>query len=135
MLAVPAPAPPPLPQACVGTLGYGQLHSYLSVLSPGTRVALLSLVGSVCPPTLGHVLTLTAARDIMLGIEKPIIGPSDPIKFDACVALVSCNNDGYVRAKMADGGFIPKAHRSRLMQLAVARHNTPRPWIAVGNVV
>ena len=131
-----APAAPPLSQACVGTLGYDQLDSYLSVLSPGSRVAVLSLVGSLCPPTLGHVLTLTEARDIMLRKRKPMIDPIVPIKFDACVACVCCNNDGYVHAKMAtNGGFIPKVHRNRLMQLAVARHNTPRPWIAVGNVV
>lgn len=65
----------------------------LSVLPPGSRVAVITYHGSFCPITIGHVLCPVTARDILLRRQHEV--------FHDVVGFIKCNGDAFVGSKLA----------------------------------
>lgn len=93
----------------------------LDALPKGSRVALVTMVGSLCPVTLGHVQGFLEARRIFLG-EKGVPRPKHLEAFDEVVGLLALNSDGHVRGKLAQMGeqYLCYEERRRLVELATA---------------
>ena len=95
----------------------------LNALPNGARVAVVSLMGSLCPITLGHVQCFEAARRLLVD-GKP---PTPAGRFDYCIGLISLNDDEYLASKFASSGEKPLNldDRVTLINLATAEF----PWI------
>lgn len=88
----------------------------------GGRVALMYLQGSLNPVTLGHVQMLVEGRKLLL--DADVCGE----RFDAVIAVVSVNRDGWVQRKLTPEQqhlFFNARDRSRL----VAASTEDYPWI------
>lgn len=108
--------------------------AYLASLPDGARVAVVTMVGSLCPVTLGHVECFAEARRILLG-EPPRADPSwgrpeGLERFDGVVGLAALNGDGHVAAKVSAKGQRPlcREDRAHLFRLSTAE----LPWLRLG---
>lgn len=103
-----------------------KLMSTLSAQPEGARVAVVTLLGSLCPITRGHKLAFVEARRLLLG-EEDVKRPARLEKFDEVLGLVSLNGDNYVGRKLAKKGLanIDVRERRMLVELAVA----DVPWM------
>jgi hypothetical protein len=114
-----------------------QFAVVLGALEDGATVAVLSLLGSLNPVTLGHVQCFDEARKILLGSNGEEDDQSSlrhrPARlegFDGCLGLLELNSDQRVGKKMAEAGdvLIPQTQRSELVQLSTA----DKPWLGCG---
>ena len=68
------------------------LSAQLECLEQGTRVAVVTLLGSLCPITLGHVQGFEEARRILLGegVARPLRTPAHTLGYicDRAVPLL-----------------------------------------------
>jgi hypothetical protein len=105
----------------------------LSPLPSGSRVAVLWLLGSLCPITRAHVLSLTEGRALLTGkpLERPLPliapgSPAPPRRAAACLALVRVNPDCFVDAKferLREAPVCLKAEdRAALASAALVKH-------------
>lgn len=104
-----------------------KLHDALAEVEPGTRVGVVTLLGSLCPITRGHVQAFVEARRLLLG-EEGAARPARLEPFGAVLGLISLNGAAYVERKLLEKGeaSLSAADRLALVQMAVA----DQPWIA-----
>ena len=112
-----------------GAAEAAQFSAELEALPDGASVAVMTLLGSLNPVTLGHVRCFEEARQILLGADGAK-RPAQLEEFDCCIGLIEMNSDQRVGKKMAEAGdvLIPQTQRSRLVQLAAAGH----AWLGLG---
>lgn len=96
----------------------------LDSLPAGSRVALVTMVGSLCPVTLGHVGSFIEARRILLGLDG-VPRPARLEQFDACIGFFRLNSDGHVQMKMKQKGDHPlrAMERGHCIKLATRTHD------------
>lgn len=104
-----------------------KVQPLLEVLPDGSKVACVTLLGSLCPVTRGHVQGFQEARRILLA--EP--GSQRPVRleeFNEVLGFISLNSDSHVGYKMVMKGeaSLSKDQRSHLVGLAVEDH----AWIA-----
>ena len=99
-----------------------RVDAELSSLPSGTNVAVVTMTGSFCPVTQGHVLGFVEARRMLLqaGARRPAKLES----FGAVLGLVSLNSDGHVDRKLDKLGLpsISYDNRRALVETAIAEH-------------
>jgi len=98
---------------------WAPLETVLGAVPEGGTVALVTLLGSLCPVTRGHVQCFEEARRLLLG------GGSPAGSFDCVVGLFALNLDSYVQQKLGPDEAIRYDDRRRLIELATAAH----PWL------
>ena len=101
----------------------------LSTLAEGTDVAVVTLLGSLCPVTRGHIIAFLEARRLLLGEDDmPVSRPARLQPFGEMVGLISLNGSSYVNRKLTSKGTnsISMSERHMLVRLAVAE----LPWIS-----
>lgn len=100
----------------------------LSSLDKGAKVAVVRMLGSLCPITLGHVQCFEEARKILLADpSSEVARPSRLERFDLCLGLIALNGDGYVKSKLASKGqrALTLKQRADMVRLATV----PSPWL------
>ena len=105
-----------------------KIESLMSALPTGASVAVVSMLGSLCPVTLGHVRCFEEARRILL--DDPLALARRPIRlghFSECLGFICLNGDGYVSRKVQQKGQLPLNYRERahLVHHATAE----QPWL------
>jgi len=86
----------------------------------------VSMLGSLCPITLGHVTCYVEARKvIMADPSSQVSRPKRLEHFDECLGLVSLNGDGHVMRKVATLGQTPLNYDQRveMVRLATSEHD------------
>lgn len=98
----------------------------LDALPADTRVGVVTLLGSLCPITLGHVQAFVEARLLLLG-ESSTPRPARLEPYGAVVGFISLNGDRYVSSKLKRKGeeALTARDRQHLVELAAA----PYPWL------
>ena len=134
-LGLPAPAPAPPPPARPvkdaaaawfdGSLK--KLHEALADVEPGTNVGVVTLLGSLCPVTRGHVQAFIEARRILLG-EAGVTRPARLEPFGAVLGLISLNGSSYVDRKLAQKGEASLSAEKRLALVKMAAEELP--WLS-----
>lgn len=98
----------------------------LDELVPGSEVAVLTMRGTCCPVTRGHVMMFAEARKLLLDYPdrapEVVQRPADIPKFAECVGLVSLNDDRRVGKKFqgANQQGLDRETRAGLVKLATA---------------
>eukprot|EP00746_Dinoflagellata_sp_MGD_P135714 gnl/MRDRNA2_/MRDRNA2_69771_c0_seq2.p1 gnl/MRDRNA2_/MRDRNA2_69771_c0~~gnl/MRDRNA2_/MRDRNA2_69771_c0_seq2.p1 ORF type:complete len:579 (+),score=95.47 gnl/MRDRNA2_/MRDRNA2_69771_c0_seq2:63-1799(+) len=103
-------------------------NEILARLPEGASVAVIRMLGSLCPITLGHVQCYIEARHIILGNpEMKAPRPARLEHFDECLGLVWLNGDSLVGRKLLQKGqkALNYQERSHLVELVTAEH----PWL------
>ena len=128
-LPAPAPAPPPARPVSAAAAWFDgslkKLHEALADVEPGTRVGVVTLLGSLCPVTRGHVQAFIEARRILLG-EAPRPARLEP--FGAVLGLISLNGSSYVDLKLAKKGEASLSAEKRLALVRMAAEEFP--WLS-----
>ena len=128
-LPAPAPAPPPARPVSAAAAWFDgslkKLHEALAKVEPGTRVGVVTLLGSLCPVTRGHMQAFIEARRILLG-EAPRPARLEP--FGAVLGLISLNGSSYVDRKLAQKGEASLSAEKRLGLVQVAAEELP--WLS-----
>jgi len=98
----------------------------LNALPDGSSVAVVTMTGSCCPVTLGHIQCFIEARQILIG-QAP--GPRNMTCFNEALGFLSMNGDGHVSSKMREKGLrhICYEDRAHLVRLAAGE----LPWMAL----
>ena len=119
--------------SCVYKNHFNNVIRTLNSLPPNSKVAILELVGSLCPIHKGHVDTLVESRKMILNQQmqypppdpynKPILF-NDTQPFDYVIGIINQNPDSHVRSKMAEkdpenGEYIDVINRNLLSRMAV----------------
>ena len=96
------------------------MEQELRLMPPGSRVAVVTLLGSLCPVTRAHVLMFEEARKLLLDAARLKRLGMQP--FAACVGFISLNGDYHVADKLRASGDRPlsKQDRFALIELATA---------------
>ena len=84
----------------------------LSVLPAGSAVAIVRMVGSLCPVTKAHVDCFQHARRILLG-EQGASAPKVDTPYAECIGIMSLNSDKHVDKKVQAKGQRPISYRDR----------------------
>lgn len=111
----------------------------LEPLPDGADVAVLWLLGSLCPITRAHVLSLIEGRALLIGrplsYPLPLAAPggAPAPRAAACLAIVAVNPDCYLEAKFARlhearPVFFPEKDRAMLAAVALSEC---RSWASV----
>jgi len=104
--------------------GSTMIAEELKALPGGSRVAVVTMLGSLCPVTKGHVQMFAEARRLLLEGLRPELGlPA----YAACVGYVSVNGDGYVAQKLKAKGDRPISKQERLALIGMA--TVDLPWL------
>eukprot|EP00928_Gymnodinium_smaydae_P000128 TRINITY_DN10047_c0_g3_i1.p1 TRINITY_DN10047_c0_g3~~TRINITY_DN10047_c0_g3_i1.p1 ORF type:complete len:308 (+),score=32.74 TRINITY_DN10047_c0_g3_i1:40-963(+) len=115
-------------QVDVASIGLAKLDAVLGALPDHACVAVVKMLGSLCPVTLGHVQCYIEARRIILDeAEKQAPRPARLERFDECLGLVRLNSDRHVSVKVAEKKQKPIsiADRGHLIDLATSE----LPWL------
>jgi len=114
-----------------GGAGVWTLDEFLAEreLPAGSTVAVLTLLGSLCPITRGHVVAFEQARAMLLGEQTGAKRPTKLEAFGAVVGLISLNGSGYVERKLRRKGeaALAGSERRMLVQMAITDH----PWLTL----
>jgi hypothetical protein len=105
------------------------IENILSNLPDGSHVAVITMLGSLCPITRSHVQCYVEARHIVLDHpEAKVPRPQRLQAFDECIGLVSLNGDGFVGPKLMHKGQKPInfSDRRHLVELATDEY----PWLS-----
>lgn len=92
----------------------------LDALEPGSYVAVVTMLGSLCPVTLGHVQGFLEARRLLLReSDHPV--PLRLEHFTECLGFISLNGDGHVESKVRSMGHdsLDFDERKLLVELAI----------------
>ena len=113
----------PLAAAATTQNAMAKLRGNLTDVEPGTRVGVVTMLGSLCPVTLGHVQAFVEARRLLLG-EAGVTRPARLERFGAMLGLFSLNTDRSVSSKLEEKGERSLSYEQRmgLVQLAVREH-------------
>jgi len=111
-----------------------EMYDILNVLDDGSTVAIVTLLGSLCPITKAHVQAFIEARRLLLAKESDIDNDSNrpPCleRFQEMVGFISVNPDAYVSPKFErNGEILPLKYKERveLVQLAITDVG---PWMS-----
>jgi len=81
------------------------IAAQLAELPMGSNVAVVTLLGSLCPITIGHIKTFEVARRLLLQKSEngkdALLRPAALERFDEVVGFVSLNSDRHVVAKLS----------------------------------
>ena len=128
-LGLPAPAPPARPVMSAAAAWFDgslkKLHEALAEVEPGTSVGVVTLLGSLCPVTRGHVRAFIEARRILLG---EVARPARLEPFGAVLGLISLNGSSYVDRKLAQKGEASLSAEKRLALVKMAAEELP--WLS-----
>jgi len=106
-------------------VGTKKFHAILASLPGGANVAVVKMLGSFCPITIGHVQCYVEARRLLLstGVRRP----AGLDEFGECLGLVWLNADRFVAKKFVGkkGDMITQDDRAHLVELATASY----PWL------
>jgi hypothetical protein len=121
------------------------IESLLDALPPHSNIAVITFVGSLCPPTVAHVEAVLEAKRLVL--KESVGKKGEHVVPDAVVACISVNPDNYVARKVARSnneqaqardkqslgsasphGFFTARERQRMLRLSTAEH---AKWIEV----
>ncbi|KAL1498724.1 hypothetical protein AB1Y20_014034 [Prymnesium parvum] len=114
----PSAPPPPLPS----DEPLDELPS-LDHLPSGSRVAVLTLLGTLSPITRGHIQALDDARRLLLSPANSPRRPARLEEFAAVVGVVCLNGDSHARAKLGDAA-LSRDERRQLVRLAIRDHSS-----------
>ena len=103
-----------------------KLDGILANVEPGSRVGVVTMLGSLCPITLGHVQAFVEARRLLLG-EAGVARPARLEPFSTVVGLISLNSDGSVGAKLKRKGVASLSYEQRLGLVRMAVQE--QPWL------
>ena len=119
-------APPPPPPLQHEPLLDERMAPLLAKLPPGSNVAVVTLLGSLCPITLGHVDAFVEARKLLLDEASPY-RPKRLEGFAQVLGFISLNGDMHVAGKLERSGqpSLDAGQRQTLVQLAVS----DLPWM------
>jgi len=100
-----------------------KVDAVLENLADGTKVGVVTLLGSLCPVTLGHVQAFEEARKILLA-EPGVARPARLETFGEVLGFVSLNGDRHVGSKLRQKGeaCMDLATRWHLVELALEDH-------------
>jgi hypothetical protein len=107
--------------------GQLEMNALLGALPNGSTVALVTLLGSLCPVTQAHVRCFEEARRLLMGEG----GPHAAGRFAGFVGMFALNNDWHVQRKLTLAGETDKRSclsfddRRHLVELATAG----LPWL------
>lgn len=91
-----------------------EAHTFdeLPLLPPGSRVAVVTMLGTLCPVTKGHIEMFTEAKNLLI-TRQPA--------FASCVGFISLNDGAYVDTKLKAKGDEPlsKTQRRTLVDMAI----------------
>lgn len=95
----------------------------LDCLPDGTDVAVVTLLGSLCPVTLSHTGSFEEARKILLA-EADTWRPARLENFGEMIGFISLNSDRHVASKFNGKGIsiMDLATRRHLVDLAISGH-------------
>eukprot|EP00443_Scrippsiella_acuminata_P018117 CAMPEP_0115246836 /NCGR_PEP_ID=MMETSP0270-20121206/41236_1 /TAXON_ID=71861 /ORGANISM="Scrippsiella trochoidea, Strain CCMP3099" /LENGTH=231 /DNA_ID=CAMNT_0002662071 /DNA_START=100 /DNA_END=795 /DNA_ORIENTATION=- len=98
----------------------------LDALPARTEVAVVTLLGSLCPVTRGHVQGFLEAREVLLGRSE--LTPEGLECFGQVVGFISLNSDRHVGQKMMQKGqaLLDIRTRQHLVKLAIEEYT----WLA-----
>lgn len=98
----------------------------LQNVAPGQNVAIIRMVGSFCPFTLGHAQAFIEARRILVDPESKY-RPAQLESFSEAIGFIGLNGDGHVAHKLAAKGesSLTCKKREHLIELATA----DVPWL------
>lgn len=101
--------------------GLANFGAVLDPLPEGSLVAVVTMRGSLCPITLGHMQSFEEARRLLLA-EAGVPRPARLEKFAATLGFISLNGDRHVNWKLQDIGepSLSWATRWHLVELAIA---------------
>lgn len=98
---------------------WAPMDPLLASLADGSRVAVVTLLGTLCPITLAHVACFQSARELLLGGESPAG------RYHGCVGLFGLNPDSSLQYKLPKGHALSFDRRRHLLELATAE----LPWL------
>ena len=130
-LQPPPPPQPPPPLASAPSIAYHEPDQVLASLPPGSRVAVLDFLGSLCPITTSHVQCLVEARRILTGEAPPVNADGALQPYAVCLGAMCVNSDSYVSSKLRQAGekALSQPVRLELCRIATAAEAS---WIRVG---
>lgn len=101
-----------------------EVEPLLSTLPKGASVAVVRMLGSLCPVTLSHVQCYIEARKILLG---EVARPARLEQFDECLGFIALNSDAHVGRKLREKGqkVLDERQRAHLVRLATSEY----PWL------
>jgi len=110
----------------------------LAELPCGSSVAVVTLLGSLCPITLGHVQTFLESRRLLLAEAESsyetcsgsrVPRPARLPRYAAVLGLISLNGSQYVERKLhkKQEASLTADQRQRLVELAIE----PYPWLGM----
>ena len=131
-LPVPALAPPPPARPVSAAAAWfdgslKKLHEALAEVEPKQSVGVVTLLGSLCPVTRGHMQAFIEARRILLG-EAGVTRPALLEPFGAVLGLISLNGSSYVDRKLAQKGEASLSAEKRLALVKMAAEELP--WLS-----
>lgn len=99
----------------------------LSRLPKRSRVAVVTMMGTCCPVTLGHIQGFLEARSIILDNDPKVPRPAKMDHFDEVIGLLTINDDRSTEKKLAEKGlaYIREKDRGMLIELATEEY----PWL------
>jgi len=99
----------------------------LDSLAPGSRVAIINFLGSLCPVTRSHLGCIVEAGNILRGEASPVNAVTVQ-PYHVCLASMRCNSDRHVGKKMEEKGvaLLDADRRLHLCALAAKGHQTSR---------
>uniref|UniRef100_A0A6U0FWK2 Uncharacterized protein n=1 Tax=Helicotheca tamesis TaxID=374047 RepID=A0A6U0FWK2_9STRA len=108
-----------------------EMIGILSVLEDRSTIAVVTLLGSLCPITKAHVQAFVEARRLFLPSNDENMGPPGLETFQEMIGFISVNPDSYVARKFErNGDTLPLTYDERvtLVELAIsdAGHH---PWM------
>eukprot|EP00930_Biecheleria_cincta_P088478 TRINITY_DN77720_c0_g1_i1.p1 TRINITY_DN77720_c0_g1~~TRINITY_DN77720_c0_g1_i1.p1 ORF type:complete len:335 (-),score=54.96 TRINITY_DN77720_c0_g1_i1:95-1099(-) len=98
-----------------------------------SRIAVVTMQGSMCPVTRAHVDAVLEARKLLRGLKSRLAEvaqrPKQLPKFDIVIGFIGVNEDDYVSSKLGgrthSAGFLHADVRRELIDLATSKHD----WI------
>lgn len=113
--------------ARAATADMDELLSQLPQLPQGSKVAVVSMLGSLCPITLGHVQCFKEARKLLLNDAPSTPRPLQLEEFQECLGFVHLNGDAYVGSKLREKGQMALDMKARAQCVHLA--TTEMPWL------
>lgn len=98
-------------------MSFGTIDNLLEQLPTASRIAVVTMTGSFCPVTKGHIAMFSEARDMLMQKHN----------FDACVGFISLNSDEHVSNKIGvhNQYMMTEEYRVALIDVATAY----MPWL------
>jgi len=107
------------------------ISNELEMAEAESNVAVVTMLGSLCPITLAHIKSFHEARNLLLatpGAHDPSLRPVGLEAFSCVLGFISVNPDDYVSRKFGPTGLpLHFEQRAFLVEMAIA----DLPWMAM----